>query len=99
MHRVTHRYSRREALRLSGLGALALLHPPFLSGCSTRSARGSSDAGGAEWVFDPDVPWWMQHNFAPVLDERTELALEVEGHIPPELDGLYLRNGSNSKFG
>jgi len=41
----------------------------------------------------------MQFNFGPVADERAETALEVEGHVPPELDGLYLRNGSNPKFG
>jgi carotenoid cleavage dioxygenase len=96
---MTRSYSRREALRISGLGALAAFHPSFLAGCSTRTARESSDAGVPDWQFDADVPWWMQFNFGPVADERTELTLEVEGHIPPELDGLYLRNGSNSKFG
>ncbi|MDT5069041.1 MAG: hypothetical protein QOK02_5196, partial [Mycobacterium sp.] len=32
-------------------------------------------------------------NYAPVADELTEYALPVEGAIPPELDGWYLRNG------
>jgi carotenoid cleavage dioxygenase-like enzyme len=41
----------------------------------------------------------MQHNYGPVSEERDETALEVVGSIPPELDGLYVRNGSNPKHG
>jgi carotenoid cleavage dioxygenase-like enzyme len=36
-------------------------------------------------------------NYAPVADELTEYALPVEGAIPPELDGWYLRNGPNPR--
>ena len=36
-------------------------------------------------------------NFAPVADELTETKLVVEGAIPPELDGWYLRNGPNPR--
>jgi carotenoid cleavage dioxygenase len=39
----------------------------------------------------------MQGNYGPVKDELTEFDLEVTGAIPPELDGLYLRNGSNPR--
>lgn len=34
-------------------------------------------------------------NYAPVPDELTEFDLPVEGAIPPEIDGWYLRNGPN----
>jgi carotenoid cleavage dioxygenase len=34
-------------------------------------------------------------NFAPVRDERDDAGLTVTGAIPPELDGLLLRNGPN----
>lgn len=47
----------------------------------------------------PDAPWWLQSNYAPVAEEVTALQLEVEGAIPPELDGLYVRNGANAKRG
>lgn len=99
---MSSRLSRRELLRLSGLGALGLFHPPFLAGCDDRSTArtlSGTDAGVPPWKFDPNVSWWMQFNFGPVDSERTEMALEVEGTLPPELDGLYLRNGSNPKFG
>ena len=33
--------------------------------------------------------------YAPVLEEVTAFDLEVTGHLPPELDGRYLRNGPN----
>lgn len=36
-------------------------------------------------------------NYAPVTDELTEDHLLVEGAIPPELDGWYLRNGPNPR--
>jgi carotenoid cleavage dioxygenase len=36
-------------------------------------------------------------NYAPVADELTEFDLQVEGAIPPELDGWYLRNGPNPR--
>lgn len=36
-------------------------------------------------------------NYAPVPDELTEYALPVEGAIPADLDGWYLRNGPNPR--
>jgi carotenoid cleavage dioxygenase-like enzyme len=45
------------------------------------------------------TPYWMQGNFAPVADEATALSLPVEGAIPPELRGLYVRNGPNPRNG
>lgn len=36
-------------------------------------------------------------NYAPVADELTEFDLEVDGAIPGELDGWYLRNGPNPR--
>ena len=41
------------------------------------------------------TPYWMQGNFAPVKEEVTAIDLPIEGAIPPELCGLYVRNGSN----
>jgi len=36
-------------------------------------------------------------NYAPVADELTEYDLVVEGAVPAELDGWYLRNGPNPR--
>lgn len=36
-------------------------------------------------------------NYAPVADELTENTLSVEGAIPADLDGWYLRNGPNPR--
>lgn len=36
-------------------------------------------------------------NYLPVADELTEYDLPIEGAIPPELDGWYLRNGPNPR--
>ncbi|MET0428865.1 MAG: carotenoid oxygenase family protein, partial [Microvirga sp.] len=41
------------------------------------------------------APFYAQGNFAPVELEVFQEHLQVEGSIPPELDGLYLRNGPN----
>jgi carotenoid cleavage dioxygenase-like enzyme len=94
-------FSRRRALALSGLGALSLLPVPLIGGCTlTGKTDGpSEDEEYPPWPFDPDESWWMQFNYAPVGDERTEMTLSVEGEIPKELDGLYLRTGSNPKNG
>jgi carotenoid cleavage dioxygenase-like enzyme len=41
--------------------------------------------------------FFQRDNYAPVTDELTEFDLPVEGAIPPELDGWYLRNGPNPR--
>jgi carotenoid cleavage dioxygenase-like enzyme len=46
-----------------------------------------------------ETPWHLRGNYAPVMDELTEVDLPVTGAVPPELDGLYVRNGSNPKSG
>ena len=45
------------------------------------------------------VPFYLQGNFAPVSQERTAFDLPIEGALPPELRGLYLRNGPNPRRG
>ncbi|KAA0106068.1 carotenoid oxygenase family protein [Mycolicibacterium sp. P1-5] len=41
--------------------------------------------------------FFQRGNYAPVPDELSEHHLPVEGAIPPELDGWYLRNGPNPR--
>ena len=45
------------------------------------------------------LPFHLRGNFAPVPDEVTAFDLPVDGAIPPELRGRYLRNGPNPKTG
>ncbi|MFN4224931.1 MAG: carotenoid oxygenase family protein [Hyphomonas sp.] len=45
------------------------------------------------------LPWHLRGNWAPLPDDRTETQLEVEGAIPPELNGTYIRTGPNPKSG
>lgn len=45
---------------------------------------------------DTVIPF-MKGNYAPVADELTEFDLPIEGAIPPELNGWYLRNGPNPR--
>ncbi|MGH7339261.1 MAG: carotenoid oxygenase family protein, partial [Candidatus Rokuibacteriota bacterium] len=46
-----------------------------------------------------EKPWHLRGNLAPVFDEIDAFDLPVEGAIPPELHGRYLRNGPNPKSG
>jgi carotenoid cleavage dioxygenase len=46
-----------------------------------------------------ELPFHLRGNYAPVQQEITAFDLPVEGAIPPELTGLYLRNGPNPKSG
>ena len=45
------------------------------------------------------LPWHLRGNWAPLLQERTASGLQVEGSIPPELSGTYIRTGPNPKLG
>jgi carotenoid cleavage dioxygenase-like enzyme len=45
------------------------------------------------------LPWHLRNNWAPVLDERTDTDLRVEGVIPSELEGVYIRTGPNPASG
>jgi carotenoid cleavage dioxygenase-like enzyme len=47
----------------------------------------------------PTAPWWLTGNFAPVQDEIEAFDLPVTGTLPPQLNGLYVRNGANPKHG
>jgi carotenoid cleavage dioxygenase len=49
-------------------------------------------------MADPK-PFHLQGNFAPVTEEVSASDLDVVGAIPPELSGLYLRNGANPVTG
>ena len=84
---------RRAFLRRTGAAALGASLPAlWYPGCSD-DALGSADR------FDPNRPWWLQGNFAPVTDEVEASNLEVRGAIPAALDGRYIRNGSNPADG
>ncbi len=50
-------------------------------------------------TYDPARPYWLQGNFAPVTTEIEVFDLPVSGALPPELSGLYVRNGSNPVTG
>ncbi len=110
----TGRTDRRSVLRALGLGAAATsLGGLGLTGaCSTdRDVLGSGPASTAGGVagsipstvpirpYDPDVPYWLQGNFAPVATEETVSDLRVTGSIPKALSGLFVRNGSNPPSG
>lgn len=41
--------------------------------------------------------FFLSENYAPVADELTEFNLPVEGAIPTDLTGWYLRNGPNPR--
>lgn len=60
------------------------------------SATSTSSASVTE-AFEPDTPWWLQGNFAPVTQELEAFDLTVTGELPAALTGLYARNGSNAR--
>lgn len=45
------------------------------------------------------TPFHLRGNYAPVMEEVTAFDLAVQGVIPAELSGRYLRNGANPKSG
>jgi carotenoid cleavage dioxygenase-like enzyme len=75
---------RRNFLQYSGLGLAAASSGALLGGCSD-----SYDTA-------ENPQFWKEGSYPPVLEEISSDALEVEGAIPPELSGLYVRNGPNA---
>ena len=60
-----------------------------------RPALMTATTVDAQTVF----PVFRTGNYAPVHDELTAFDLPVEGSIPAELNGWYLRNGPNPRTG
>jgi carotenoid cleavage dioxygenase len=84
---------RRAFLKTSALTVLGMsASAAWLAGCGDDGGAG---AATQPLQVDPSRPWWLQNNFAPVLDELDAFDLRVRGRIPASLDGLYVRNGSN----
>jgi hypothetical protein len=75
---------RREFLGYTALGAVGAASAALLGGC---------DNG------EPKVKFWQHGNFRPVTEEVAVTDLKVQGQIPPELNGLYVRNGTNTSRG
>ena len=86
------RLHRRELLAL-GIGAIAF------AACSTGRVARSAPPPATTVPLDPAQPWWLQRGFAPVTREVEAFDLAVDGALPPELSGLYVRNGSNPRTG
>ncbi len=75
---------RRDFLQYTGVGALGAATAASVGGCAEE---------------EPAVKFWQHGNYRPVSDEVTVTELKVQGSIPPELNGLYVRNGTNSSSG
>jgi carotenoid cleavage dioxygenase-like enzyme len=99
---------RRAFLGALGVGAAGVATGGlgWLAGCSDEgggdggAGRGATTAPSrAVPAYDPEKPYWEQGNFAPVTTEETITDLHVAGSLPPELSGLFVRNGSNPPSG
>src|SRR5262249_54807885 len=75
--------SRRSFLQLAGLGSAGLILP-----------RGGKSPSIEPLPDDPMKAWWLRKDFAPI-GESMSANLDIEGALPPELSGLYVRNGPN----
>ncbi|MEO6989411.1 MAG: carotenoid oxygenase family protein [Aquihabitans sp.] len=104
--------ARRDVLRALGLGAagLSVGGLGLLTSCASDSSGSPAASGAGKGgspsstaaparavpLYDPDLPYWEQGNFRGVPTEEMLTDLEVTGAIPPELSGLFVRNGSNT---
>jgi len=83
-------------------GAAAAGGIAALTGCGGEQGAGrgaTSTTTLPPLPWSDDLPYWMQGGFEPVRDEVEAFDLEVTGALPPELTGLYVRNGSNPAAG
>jgi carotenoid cleavage dioxygenase-like enzyme len=65
----------------------------YQDGNMTETAHTEDTAGALFGTGE----FFQKDNYAPVADELTEFDLPVEGSIPAELEGWYLRNGPNPR--
>jgi carotenoid cleavage dioxygenase-like enzyme len=79
-----NKVDRRQFLQYSSYGLAAASAPVLLGGC------------GDSYDTAANPEFWKEGDYPPVTEEVTETALQVEGAIPPDLSGLYVRNGPNS---
>lgn len=49
-------------------------------------------------ISTPAVEPYLDGNFAPVRQEITTDSLQVIGQLPPELAGMFVRNGPNPQW-
>lgn len=84
----------------TGAGPSGAATGTSLAPAARLGATGASAAASVK-PYDPTLPYWLQGNFAPVFEERAVATAElvVEGALPPELSGTYVRNGSNPALG
>jgi len=71
------------------------LPPTTLSPTVPPTTLSPTTVPGSTLPFNPSVKWWLQGNYAPVFKEVEATDLVVRGALPPELTGLYAKNGSN----
>jgi carotenoid cleavage dioxygenase len=89
---------RRSLLAAFATGGVVLLNA---CGSDRDAPTTTTAAPPAPRVAHPDPakPYWEQGNFAAVSTEEVSSDLEVTGSLPPELSGLFVRNGSNPPSG
>jgi len=83
---------RRDLFRWTGASGASLLLAHAFGGCA-------SDPELPPLPQDPQGRWWLSGNYAPVMDELEVFDLEIEGALPPELNGTFLRDGANPATG
>ena len=102
---------RRTLLRGAAAGLLATGTAGWAAACAGGGGPAADSATPATTGLgsprpavpgttpDPALPYWLRGNFAPVGAEVEAVDLPVDGTLPPELSGLYVRNGSNPVSG
>jgi carotenoid cleavage dioxygenase len=96
---VIEQLHRREFLALSMAALVAAACGDDDAATPTTPTPTTPTPTPATAPLDPGTPWWLQGGFAPVAEEVSAEDLPVDGALPPELTGLYVRNGSNPRTG
>ena len=93
---------RRSVLKWLGTSTVMGLIPTPFIGCQSQDPNKQfnhfhlmSDSTPPLLEGDQSLPWWSRGNYAPLERERYTEQLDVIGSIPTELNGSFIRNGSN----
>lgn len=88
------RCRRPPALRVAARQTVPDTENPSTSGSSASAAAQRTPDWVARWQDNIA----LAGNFAPVQNEVTLRGLQVQGHLPSSVDGVWMRNGPNPRF-
>src|SRR3954454_21707013 len=90
--------SRRSAPKPASAGSISTFSSPIAANRSLPDMASTLDGTLAPDAWEVAGNPYLAGLYERVAEELAQDGLEVIGELPPDLDGVYLRNGPNPQF-